>query len=139
MILHDFVCLIILFCIGAVPYSHLGCFRDSSKKRLLSNYVKKLPNNSPTHCVNLCLQSGYLYAGVEYGNECFCGKTLPPQEFKLSNDLCNMECPKNPIEKCGGYFSISIYNTGLPSEILLFSFKLFCFMIYNFIFLYFLF
>ena len=112
-------------CLGAVPYSHLGCFRDSSKKRLLSNYFKKLSNNSPTYCVDLCLQSGYLYAGVEYGNECFCGKTLPPQEFKLSNDLCNMECPKNPIEKCGGYFSISIYNTGLPSEILLFSFELF--------------
>lgn len=117
--MHFFLCkLSALFRIGAVPYSHIGCFRDSSKKRLLSNYFKKLPNNSPAKCTDLCLQSGYLYAGVEYGTECFCGKTLPPDEYKLKDIMCNMECPQNTLEMCGGYFTIDVYNTGLPSEIL---------------------
>lgn len=114
-----------------MPYSYLGCFRDNSKKRLLTNYYKKLSNNSPTRCVDLCLQSGYLYAGVEYGKECFCGKTLSAEEYKLNNNSCNMECPQNPLEKCGGYFSINIYNTGLPSELLFEFFILFYFLLFS--------
>lgn len=112
-----------------MPYSYIGCFRDSSKKRLLVNYYKKLSNNSPSFCVDLCLQSGYLYAGVEYGNECFCGKTLSAEEYKLNDNACNMECPLDSLQKCGGYYSINIYNTGLPSELKYFCFSYFIFVL----------
>lgn len=45
----------------------LGCFKDENNFRLLTGYVgvnKK--SNSPKYCIELCLQSGFEYAGVEY-------------------------------------------------------------------------
>ncbi|KFM65020.1 hypothetical protein X975_15379, partial [Stegodyphus mimosarum] len=102
---------------GDVPNSYIGCFRDHSKKRLLSSYSKKMPNNSPSRCVDLCLQSGYLYAGVQYGNECFCGKEKPHEQFRLKDNFCDMECPQNSIEICGGYFAMNVYHTGLPKMV----------------------
>ncbi|XP_015918377.2 xylosyltransferase oxt isoform X1 [Parasteatoda tepidariorum] len=102
---------------GDVPNKNLGCFKDNFKKRLLSNYSKKLNNNSPTHCIDLCLQSGYQYAGVQYAKECFCGKEKPLSEFKISEEFCKMECPQSPLEKCGGYFTMNVFHTGLPTMV----------------------
>ncbi|GBM80770.1 Xylosyltransferase oxt [Araneus ventricosus] len=97
------------------PY--IGCFKDRAQKRLLSNYSKKLVDNSPTRCVDMCLQSGYQYAGVQYSKECFCGKERPHEDLKLSEDQCNMNCPQSPHEKCGGYFTMNVYHTGLPKMV----------------------
>ncbi|CAL1290966.1 unnamed protein product [Larinioides sclopetarius] len=97
------------------PY--IGCFKDRAQKRLLSNYSKKLVDNSPTRCIDMCLQSGYQYAGVQYSKECFCGKERPHEDLKLSEDQCNMNCPQSPHEKCGGYFAMNIYHTGLPKMV----------------------
>lgn len=45
----------------------LGCFKDENNFRLLTGYLgvnKK--SNSAEYCTELCLQSGFEYAGVEY-------------------------------------------------------------------------
>lgn len=45
----------------------LGCFSDDNKFRTLSGYYINLKNvNTPDRCIHLCLQSGFVYAGVEY-------------------------------------------------------------------------
>lgn len=47
---------------------HLGCFRDDKKRRILPDFFQLLKgSNSPLNCVDVCLQSGFQYAGVEYG------------------------------------------------------------------------
>lgn len=46
----------------------LGCFRDGKEIKLLPGYKSTLIHtNSQENCLNLCLQSGFVYAGVEYG------------------------------------------------------------------------
>lgn len=60
-----------LFCFGFVSGVQkgklLGCYQDKKSMRLLSGYFTNLEqNNSPENCINLCLQSGFPYAGVEY-------------------------------------------------------------------------
>ncbi|KAI1292127.1 Xylosyltransferase oxt [Halotydeus destructor] len=108
-------------CPNHEKYGHrVGCYRDKSKPRLLSNYATKLNQSGPLDCVNVCLQYGYPYAGVEYANQCFCGNKLPDRSAKLSDSDCDMSCPvrsnasidSNP-ELCGGFFAIDIYETGL--------------------------
>lgn len=48
----------------------LGCFRDGKEIKLLPGYKATLIHtNSQENCLDLCLQSGYVYAGVEYGYE----------------------------------------------------------------------
>lgn len=95
----------------------LGCFQDEKKHRLLPNfYTNFKETNSPKKCIQMCLQSGYLYAGVQYSTECFCGSTEPPQSSRLPDPSCNMKCPAEPKSACGGYFTINIYETGIASK-----------------------
>lgn len=95
----------------------LGCYKDDKKHRLLpSFYTNFKETNSPKKCIQLCLQSGYLYAGVQYSTECFCGSTEPSTEARLPDPNCNMKCPAEPKSACGGYYTINIYETGIASE-----------------------
>lgn len=52
------------------PYTKnkpLGCFKDDKKFRTLSGYyINFKTSNTPTKCIQLCLQSGFVYAGVQY-------------------------------------------------------------------------
>lgn len=44
----------------------IGCYMDDKNSRLLTGYYIKFKNNSQDKCVYLCLQSGYIYAGLQY-------------------------------------------------------------------------
>ncbi|XP_039755431.1 xylosyltransferase oxt [Pararge aegeria] len=93
---------------------HLGCYLDEKKLRLLSSYYGNYANvNSPTFCLDICVQAGFPYAGVQYSSECFCGELAPPSSSKTSDGLCDMNCPGDPSQKCGGYFTMNVYETGL--------------------------
>ncbi|XP_075224237.1 xylosyltransferase oxt isoform X2 [Lycorma delicatula] len=92
----------------------LGCFQDEKKFRLLSGYYANLKTtNSPQHCINLCLQSGFPYAGVQFVTECFCGNEEPASTSRLPDSSCNMKCPEDPRQACGGYYTINVYETGI--------------------------
>ncbi|EDW33154.1 oxt [Drosophila persimilis] len=92
----------------------LGCYRDEKDRRLLGGYYTSFKNsNSPNLCLELCLQSGYPYAGVQYGRECFCGFDTPPKAAKLPDSSCNIKCLGNAREICGGFYAMNIYETGI--------------------------
>lgn len=47
---------------------YLGCFKDNPKNRVLTGHLSLFKDiNSPQICVDLCLQSGFQYAGLQYG------------------------------------------------------------------------
>lgn len=95
----------------------LGCFKDIKKNRLLAKlYSNFKETNSPKKCIQTCLQSGFLFAGVQYGSECFCGNSEPSIDSKLPDSSCNMKCPADQKSICGGYFTMNIYETGIASE-----------------------
>lgn len=97
--------------------AQLGCYRDEKEFRLLSGYfVNFKAANTPDKCVQLCLQSGFPYAGVQYGTECFCGSNAPADSTKLPDSTCNMKCSGDPHEICGGYYAMNIYETGISSK-----------------------
>ncbi|VVC86735.1 unnamed protein product [Leptidea sinapis] len=93
---------------------HLGCHLDEKKLRLLSSfYGNYATTNTPTFCLDICLQAGLPYAGVQYGTECFCGDIAPPSNAKISEKSCDMKCPGDQNQVCGGYFTMNVYETGL--------------------------
>ncbi|XP_023025219.1 xylosyltransferase oxt [Leptinotarsa decemlineata] len=99
---------------GMISGKELGCFKDEKNFRLLSGYfgVNKR-ENSPKYCIDLCLQSGFPYAGVQYSNECFCGVDEPPLSSKIPDSSCNLKCPGDQHSTCGGYYKINVYQTGI--------------------------
>lgn len=49
------------------PNKALGCYKDDKKFRTLSGYyINFKATNTPVKCIQLCLQSGFVYAGVQY-------------------------------------------------------------------------
>lgn len=92
----------------------LGCYKDEKEFRLLAGYyINFKTNNSPRKCIYLCLQSGFPYAGVQHGTECFCGNDEPKSSAKLPDPSCNMKCSGDSKESCGGYFTMNVFETGI--------------------------
>lgn len=97
----------------------LGCFQDDQTNRLLDGYyVNNKETNSPKKCMEICLQSGFTYAGVQYSQECFCGNTSPPSSVQLPATSCDKKCPADDTAVCGGYFTMNVFETGISSEYL---------------------
>ncbi|CAG2119881.1 unnamed protein product [Medioppia subpectinata] len=92
---------------------YVGCYWDKDRPRLLTGYRTKFTDNSPVKCLNVCLQSGFSYAGLEFSNECFCGHELSAGRHQLLANHCNMSCSGDHNLSCGGYYAIDVYKTGL--------------------------
>jgi len=71
-------------------------------------------------CVGECLRLGYLYAGLEYGSECYCGPSIEgnhqlvygntsSQDIILTCSNPEFACRGNRAEMCGGFAAIGIY------------------------------
>ncbi|CAH2981318.1 unnamed protein product [Chilo suppressalis] len=92
----------------------LGCFQDEKKLRILSTFYGNYVNsNSPTNCLDICIQAGFPFAGVQYGSECFCGENRPSELAKIENNFCDMPCSGDTTKICGGYFTMNVMETGL--------------------------
>lgn len=57
---------------------------------------------------------GYMYAGLEFGAECYCGHKI--QAPNASESECNMECKGEKSNVCGGANRLSIYRLELSQE-----------------------
>lgn len=102
---------------GQEPFGkYLGCFRDNQKDRDMPNFnIQFAKDNSPKKCINFCLTGGYLYAGVQYKDECWCGNSHGKYGV-LPETSCSTRCPGDLSEKCGGFNAQRIFSTGLPEK-----------------------
>ncbi|XP_053389711.1 uncharacterized protein LOC123562081 [Mercenaria mercenaria] len=90
--------------------SYKGCYVDKVD-RILELKLPDSQTNSGYTCKHRCTVSQYQYAGTEYAKQCFCGHKLKYFEKKPDSE-CNMKCPGNVDEYCGGSWRISIYDIG---------------------------
>jgi len=84
------------------------CIKDSGRDRLFK-HQHKFSRNRPQTCIEFCHGSGYKYAGVQFGNQCFCGNTLPPASRITDSTECNMKCPGDKRYMCGGFDRMNVY------------------------------
>lgn len=53
----------------------------------------------------------YKYAGVRDGVDCYCANSY--SRYGILPDMeCNITCPGNLNENCGGNMKLSVYTTG---------------------------
>ena len=90
---------------------YLGCFEDSaSAEKFLNEFKESYPKvNSPHECVETCLQNGFLLAGVKSGSWCHCGNEIP-MKSKVEENNCDLICPGNFTQKCGGQSFMNVYE-----------------------------
>jgi hypothetical protein len=74
-------------------YNYNGCMTDSTSDRTFTAKAQGNANNTYESCSAFC--NGYMYFGVEYGAECYCGNALPPSAAPHPDSECNMPCAGN--------------------------------------------
>ncbi|KAF1447842.1 WSCD2 protein, partial [Pygoscelis papua] len=94
---------------------YVGCYVDNTRRRTLRGVsffdYKKM---TVFRCQDNCAERGYLYAGLEFGAECYCGHKV--QASNASESECNMECKGERSNTCGGVNRLSIYRLELAQE-----------------------
>lgn len=86
---------------------YLGCFVDQIGSRDLNIFIGDYEQLTPEECIRACQQENYLYAGIQYGNECRCGQQFG-KYGQVSDDECHYMCLTT--EKCGGDYRNSVYK-----------------------------
>ena len=62
---------------------HLGCYTDALGFGLLKGFMRKdWELNSPKLCTIMCSKAGFIYSGVQNGNDCYCGQEPPLERYK---------------------------------------------------------
>ena len=100
-------------------WTYVGCVFDSVTAARPLPYKDTSTNNTVANCIAACQKFGYPAAGVEYGEECYCGdySDVWATGPELRPDAeCNMPCSGNASELCGtgGRLQTYFYNSTTP-------------------------
>ncbi|KAJ0019407.1 hypothetical protein NQD34_006976 [Periophthalmus magnuspinnatus] len=94
---------------------YIGCYVDDTQRRALRGVsffdYKKM---TLFRCQDNCAERGYMFAGLEFGAECYCGHKI--QAANTSESECNMQCKGEKNNLCGGANRLSIYRLELSQE-----------------------
>lgn len=56
--------------------------------------------------MELCEDTEYMYYGVQWGRECWCGNAF---DTYGESDSCDYDCGGDMTEICGGFDAMSVY------------------------------
>ncbi|KAJ3097714.1 hypothetical protein HDU97_004598, partial [Phlyctochytrium planicorne] len=90
-------------------WTYSDCYVDPPATRALPFGVTTAANSlimTPDVCVKACSAGGYPVAGIEFGQECWCGKSLP--SFGVSG-VCTIACKGDARYACGGGGALTVY------------------------------
>ncbi|KAI0088834.1 WSC-domain-containing protein [Irpex rosettiformis] len=91
-------------------WTEVACIAEGTTGRALT--AASTTNSSMTKplCANYCAGLGYKLAGVEYGDECYCGNTLVNGANSTARTWyeCSVTCAGNPNENCGGPMRLNL-------------------------------
>ncbi|KAI0686677.1 WSC-domain-containing protein [Cytidiella melzeri] len=78
-------------------WSDLGCIAEPTVGRALVNTTFSGSNVTKAVCAATCDSEGFMYAGAEYGNQCYCGDALANGAIQavVPSEKCNMKCAAN--------------------------------------------
>ncbi|KAF7712666.1 Endochitinase-like family protein [Penicillium ucsense] len=91
-----------------LAWKSVGCYSDSTSARALNTSVLN-PGGTVETCQSTCEAQGFTYSGMEYGAQCFCGTAILNNAAAIDPSNCNIACPQNAAEVCGGSNAISMY------------------------------
>ncbi|KAH9026086.1 WSC domain-containing protein, partial [Lactarius pseudohatsudake] len=98
--------------IYADPIS-LGCLTDDpSDPMLTSATFNDSAHMTVERCVKFCNRRMYLYAGLENGEDCYCGNYLAESAKIGLPPECSVKCSGNSSEICGAGHHLSLYWSG---------------------------
>lgn len=96
--------------VGLSGWQYVNCYTDNvNSVRVLSASDTSSSTMTIQTCQQTCASSGYRFAGLEYGNQCFCSSIIASGATGNQTG-CNMGCAGNMTQICGSPDLISIFN-----------------------------
>lgn len=91
----------------------IPCAVDNPSRVLANIVVSYAQSTTPYSCTTQCQSEGYQYAGIEYGDECYCGTgyvddIVPPV---ANTSDCNVPCAGDYYYTCGGSWRMEIFTS----------------------------
>uniref|UniRef100_A0A667XEP3 WSC domain containing 1 n=1 Tax=Myripristis murdjan TaxID=586833 RepID=A0A667XEP3_9TELE len=91
------------------PGTYIGCFvHDANERALGGTMLYDLRKMTSSLCQDTCSESGYQFAGLEYGAECHCGNRISSP--RAPEEDCSLVCRGERGSPCGGVGRLSIYK-----------------------------
>ncbi|KAK1239930.1 hypothetical protein MKX08_007372 [Trichoderma sp. CBMAI-0020] len=94
---------------GLDGYSSIGCYTEATDARALANFMDTT-NKTVANCIEACKANSYIYAGLEYGGECWCDNSFANGSLPAPIGDCGMTCNGNSTEFCGGPNRLNVYQ-----------------------------
>ncbi|XP_053297803.1 WSC domain-containing protein 1 [Pleuronectes platessa] len=89
--------------------TYIGCFLHNATDRALGGtMLYDLRKMTSSLCQDTCSESGYQFAGLEYGAECHCGNRIT--SLRAPEEDCSLVCRGERGSPCGGVGRLSIYK-----------------------------
>ena len=86
----------------------MGCYgHDPAQPILEERMTGKDDFMSIGLCTSRCSLRNFPFAGLQNGNQCWCGTHLGGALAKDQSD-CNVPCPGYPMENCGGMGALNV-------------------------------
>lgn len=94
-------------------WTSLGCFTDQGGARTLGGSTYASGNAMTAGaCIAYCEERDFIYAGTEFGIECFCGNNLANGSTNTTLSECNMPCSGDSTQPCGAGGRLNVYWSG---------------------------
>ncbi|KAK9423053.1 putative WSC domain-containing protein [Seiridium unicorne] len=91
-------------------FDYVGCY-DESKGRAVGPLLAAAGGTiTIDSCIKTCDGKGLPWAGLEYGQECWCAAKLNEKAPMMKNEACTMQCAGNKGQICGGSNLVSVYK-----------------------------
>jgi hypothetical protein len=105
---------------NGISYTYVGCANENSATAGRALGGLSITSSAMTNelCNAYCVQNNYLYAGTEYGSECYCGNTLKSGST-FNNTGCTQSCAGtsastspfyNYTNTCGGSNRLTVWK-----------------------------
>ncbi|XP_044079157.1 WSC domain-containing protein 1 [Siniperca chuatsi] len=89
--------------------TYIGCFLHNASDRALGGtMLYDLRKMTSSLCQDTCSESGYQFAGLDYGAECHCGNRISSP--RAPEEDCSLVCRGERGSPCGGVGRLSIYK-----------------------------
>ncbi|XP_034406519.1 WSC domain-containing protein 1 [Cyclopterus lumpus] len=89
--------------------TYMGCFLHNASGRALGGtMLYDLRKMTSSLCQDTCSESGFQFAGLEFGAECHCGNRI--SSTRAPEEDCGLVCRGERGSPCGGVGRLSIYK-----------------------------
>jgi hypothetical protein len=90
-------------------WTAMGCMTDDPNTRSMDGGSTSSNNMTIESCTTSCSSRGFLYAGLEYGGECWCSQGYPKGQTAPDSE-CNVRCLGDQFSFCGGGYRMNVYR-----------------------------